>query len=73
MAEQAPKKQDEFDKVRLITRKELQQLMPLSGMTISRMEKNGVLPKHILIGRKAFWRQADILEFLDNIANAGDT
>ena len=45
--------------------------MPVSGMTLWRMEKDGFLPKHILIGRKAFWRLADILEFLHNVAKGG--
>ena len=71
LAERAPPKHDEVDQHRLITRKELQRLMPVSGMTLWRMEKDGFLPKHILIGRKAFWRLADILEFLHNVAKGG--
>lgn len=71
MIECGPSKNDELDEYRLITRKELQRLMPVSGMTLWRMERNGILPKHILIGRKAFWRHADILEFLHRIAKGG--
>ena len=71
MTERAKAGQGEVDDYGLMTRKELQRLMPVSVMTLWRMEQNGVLPKHILIGRKAFWRRAEILVFLRNFATGG--
>jgi predicted DNA-binding transcriptional regulator AlpA len=46
---------------RLINRKQLRKLLPISAMTIWRWERDGRLPQHITIGRTSFWRLADIL------------
>jgi predicted DNA-binding transcriptional regulator AlpA len=46
---------------RLINRRQLRELLPVSAMTIWRWEKKGRLPQHITIGRTSFWKLADVL------------
>jgi predicted DNA-binding transcriptional regulator AlpA len=48
----------------LITRRQLQQLLPVSSMTIWRWERDGLLPKHLTIGRTSFWRAVEVHEYL---------
>jgi predicted DNA-binding transcriptional regulator AlpA len=48
----------------LISRRQLQQLLPVSPMTIWRWERDGLLPKHLTIGRTSFWRAVEVHEYL---------
>jgi predicted DNA-binding transcriptional regulator AlpA len=48
----------------LITRRQLQELLPVSPMTIWRWERDGLLPKHLTIGRTSFWHATEVREFL---------
>jgi predicted DNA-binding transcriptional regulator AlpA len=48
----------------LITRRQLQELLPVSPMTIWRWERDGLLPKHVTIGRTSFWRAIEIQQYL---------
>jgi predicted DNA-binding transcriptional regulator AlpA len=50
---------------RLINRKQLKQLIPISTMTIWRWERDGRLPQHITIGRTSFWRMTDVLAAIE--------
>jgi predicted DNA-binding transcriptional regulator AlpA len=54
----------ELAKERLITRRQLQQLLPISATTIWRLEKSGLFPKHITIGGLNFWRAIEVQEYL---------
>jgi predicted DNA-binding transcriptional regulator AlpA len=49
---------------RLITRKQLKELIPVSTMTIWRWEQEGRIPRHVTIGRTSFWRAVEIREYL---------
>ena len=49
---------------RLINRKQLRRLLPVSTMTIWRWERDGKLPKHLTIGRTSFWRAIEVQEYL---------
>ncbi len=49
---------------RLITRRQLQQLLPVSTTTIWRLEKSGNFPKHVTIGGLNFWRAIEVHEYL---------
>jgi predicted DNA-binding transcriptional regulator AlpA len=49
---------------RLITRWQLQQLLPVSTTTIWRLEKSGIFPKHVTIGGLNFWRAIEVHEYL---------
>ena len=46
---------------RLINRRQLRKLLPVSAMTIWRWERDGRLPQHITIGRTSFWKLTDVL------------
>jgi predicted DNA-binding transcriptional regulator AlpA len=52
---------------RLINRKQLKQLIPVSTMTIWRWERDGKLPKHVTIGRTSFWRAVEVHEYLSRV------
>jgi predicted DNA-binding transcriptional regulator AlpA len=58
------------DGVRLITSKQLRQLLPVSKMTIWRLEKAGKLPAHITIGGRAFWPYAEAVEAIKQLTKA---
>jgi predicted DNA-binding transcriptional regulator AlpA len=58
------------DGVRLITSKQLQQLLPVSKMTIWRMEQRGQLPQHVLVNGRAFWRHAEVVEAIKQLTKA---
>jgi predicted DNA-binding transcriptional regulator AlpA len=55
---------DAFENDRLLNRQQLKHLLPVSSMTIWRFERDGKLPKHRNIGRKAFWRATEVREYL---------
>jgi predicted DNA-binding transcriptional regulator AlpA len=52
---------------RLITRRQLQQLLPISATTIWRLEKSGRFPKHVTIGGLNFWRVIEVHEYLSRV------
>lgn len=58
----------EVEKARLINRRQLQLLLPISQMTIWRYEKQEILPKHFKIGGLSFWRLADVLDAIERLA-----
>jgi predicted DNA-binding transcriptional regulator AlpA len=51
----------------LISRRQLQQLLPVSPITIWRWERDGLFPKHLTIGRTSFWRAIEIHEYLSRV------
>ena len=57
-------------KARLINRKQLQLLLPISPMTIWRYEKQGLLPKHFKIGGLSFWRLTAVLDAIERLASS---
>jgi len=51
---------------RIITKKELQLIVPYSAQHIGRLEKAGQFPKRICIGkRRVGWRLSDVEAWLD--------
>lgn len=50
---------------RLISRRELRRLLPVSDMTIWRWEKAEQFPKHVTIGSRNFWRMSEVSDFID--------
>jgi predicted DNA-binding transcriptional regulator AlpA len=64
---------DDLKTYRLIDREQLKKLLPVSSMTVWRMERDGRIPKHFLIGRKAFWKLADLLNYLQKVTQGGDS
>ena len=57
-------------KARLINRRQLQLLLPVSPMTIWRYEKQGLLPKHIKIVGLSFWRLTDVLDAIERLVGS---
>jgi predicted DNA-binding transcriptional regulator AlpA len=51
---------------RLLSRKQLKRLIAVSTMTLWRCELDGRLPKHLKIGRKAFWRLGEIRALIES-------
>lgn len=53
------------NKGKLVSRRQAQQFLPLSDPTYWRMEQRGQL-KAVRVGRSVFYREADILEIVEN-------
>ena len=53
---------------RLINTEQLLVLLPVSRMTVWRLEKRGLLPSHIRIGGRNYWRLSAVLEALERIS-----
>jgi predicted DNA-binding transcriptional regulator AlpA len=58
------------DGVRLINAQQLRQLLPVSKMTIWRMEQRGQLPQHVLVNGRAFWRHTEVVEAIKQLTKA---
>jgi predicted DNA-binding transcriptional regulator AlpA len=58
------------DGVRLITSKQLQQLLPVSKMTIWRMEQRGQLPQHVLVNGAGVLAYAEVVEAIKQLTKA---
>jgi predicted DNA-binding transcriptional regulator AlpA len=50
---------------RLLSRKLLRQLMPVSDMTIWRWERDGTFPKHLTINGRNYWLFRDVMSWLE--------
>jgi predicted DNA-binding transcriptional regulator AlpA len=46
--------------------------LPVSAMSIWRFEQQGILPQHITIGGRSFWRLKDVLEAIERIESGAD-
>jgi len=62
----------ELEKHRLIGRKQLQRIFPVSTMTIWRWEEEGLLPRHFNINGRSFWRLSHVLQVLERLQKAPD-
>jgi predicted DNA-binding transcriptional regulator AlpA len=56
---------------RLLPRRELRSLMPVSDMTIWRWERDGLFPRHLLINGRNYWRLSELREWMDQRERAG--
>ena len=45
---------------RLVPRRLLRRLVPVSDMTIYRWERDGLFPRHLEINGRNYWRQSEI-------------
>jgi predicted DNA-binding transcriptional regulator AlpA len=52
----------------LIDRREMLSLVPEDDPQIRAMEARGEFPKRIKIGRRVYWREADVLAWLERRA-----
>lgn len=53
--------------VRLLNKRQLKQLIPVSDMTIWRWERDGKLPKRLSIGGRTFWRATEVMAALNHL------
>jgi len=58
---------------RLLPRRELRRLVPVSDMTIWRWERGGMFPKHLSINGRNYWRLSEISDWMDRQEKAGPT
>src|SRR5258705_8643372 len=58
--------QEPNEDCRLINRRQLRKLIPVSAMTIWRWERAGLFPQHFLIGRTALWKLSDVLKIIED-------
>lgn len=61
--------------MRLLSKKQVLVLVPVSAATIRRWEEAGLFPKRFHIGgngtwKKAFWREDDVMAFIEVHANS---
>lgn len=50
---------------RLLPRRELRNLVPVSDMTIWRWERDGQFPRHLSINSRNYWRFSEISDWID--------
>jgi predicted DNA-binding transcriptional regulator AlpA len=50
---------------RLLPRRELRRLVPVSDMTIWRWERDGRFPRHLLINGRNYWRLSELRDWMD--------
>jgi predicted DNA-binding transcriptional regulator AlpA len=56
---------------RLLPRRELRGLVPVSDMTIWRWERDGRFPRHLLINGRNYWRLSELRAWMDRQERAG--
>jgi predicted DNA-binding transcriptional regulator AlpA len=55
---------------RLLPRRELRTLVPVSDMTIWRWERDGFFPRHLSINSRNYWRLSEVREWMDRQGSA---
>jgi predicted DNA-binding transcriptional regulator AlpA len=53
---------------RLVNRRQLRELVPVSDMTIWRWEKAGLFPRHISINGRNYWRLSEISVWFESVS-----
>ena len=56
---------------RLLPRRELRRIVPVSDMTIWRWERAGVFPRHVSINGRNYWRLSEVLDWIERQQAAG--
>ena len=56
---------------RLLPRRALRILIPVSDMTIWRWERVGLFPRHLLINGRNYWRLSELRDWMDRQERAG--
>jgi len=56
---------------RLLPRRELRRLVPVSDMTIWRWERGGEFPRHLSINGRNYWRLSEIRDWISRQQEAG--
>jgi len=50
---------------RLLPRRELRRVVPVSDMTIWRWERDGLFPRHVSINGRNYWRLSEISHWME--------
>jgi predicted DNA-binding transcriptional regulator AlpA len=50
---------------RLLPRRELRSLVPVSDMTIWRWERDGLFPRHLVINGRNYWRLSELRKWVN--------
>ena len=58
---------------RLLPRRELRSLVPVSDMTIWRWERDELFPRHVSINGRNYWRLSEISDWMARQEKAGPT
>lgn len=56
---------------RLVPRRELRRLVPVSDMTIWRWERDSLFPRHVSINGRNYWRYSEIADWIARQDHAG--
>jgi predicted DNA-binding transcriptional regulator AlpA len=56
---------------RLLPRRELRALVPVSDMTIWRWERDGLFPRHLTINSRNYWRLSELRDWIERQERAG--
>jgi predicted DNA-binding transcriptional regulator AlpA len=70
MTTRSPNRSEDSSLGRLLSRRELRRLVPVSDMTIWRWEEAGLFPRHLSICGRNFWRESEVRAFIDNQGQA---
>ncbi len=57
---------------RFLSRRDLRRLLPVSDMTIWRWEAAGLFPRHLAIGGRNFWRESEVLDWIERHSDSRD-
>lgn len=57
----------EFEDERLINKRELLLLIPLSFSTIWKLMRRGEFPLSVVVSGRVFWKSREVREYLDNL------
>jgi predicted DNA-binding transcriptional regulator AlpA len=50
---------------RLLPRRELRRIIPVSDMTIWRWERDGHFPRHVSINGRNYWRLSEVSDWIE--------
>ena len=50
---------------RLLPRRELRRIVPVSDMTIWRWERDGLFPRHVSINGRNYWRLSEVSDWIE--------
>jgi prophage regulatory protein len=54
---------------RLLNRRQLRELIPVSDMTIWRWEQAGRFPRHLSINGRNYWRLSEVVAWLESLSD----
>lgn len=68
VARAAAKKKARADRMRLLSRRQLLDLIPISYPKLWSMMRRGEFPRSLAIGGKCVWREVEVQAWVDNLS-----